>query len=86
MEKNQFLDYQGLVVTVGELLKRIDNCGGTIPYPNLASFPTVGKENILYIDQESNELYRWDDENIKYYRVGTDYHNIEIITGGDSKS
>ena len=50
-------------------------------YDTLSSFPTTGKENVLYIETETNKAYRWDDENIRFYCVGSDYNEINIIDG-----
>lgn len=85
MNKEQFLDIKGLSVLVGELLSKIGETGKVQSYNNFLSFPTAGRENILYIDELHNEIYRWDDTSVKYYCVGTNYENIEIISGGTSK-
>ncbi len=53
-------------------------------YASIYNFPNVGKENALYIDKSSNKTYRWDDANVKYYCVGSDFSNIEVINGGNS--
>lgn len=45
-------------------------------------FPPVGNELCLYIAENENKLYRWDDTTIKYYCVGSDYNDIKIINGG----
>lgn len=47
-------------------------------------FPNNGKVNILYIDRSENTSYRWDQEHFKYYIVGNNYHDIQVIQGGDS--
>lgn len=47
-------------------------------------FPLVGKANSVYIDKSTNRIYRWDDDNIKYYCIGADYNNIKVIRGGDA--
>lgn len=46
------------------------------------SFPTTGNEKNIYIATKTNETYRWDDENTKYYCIGSDYNNIEVINCG----
>lgn len=46
-------------------------------------FPTIGKDGTIYIDIEANATYRWDGDNLKYYCVGRDYKEIEIINGGN---
>lgn len=44
-------------------------------------FPTIGDENSIYIDTTLEEIYRWDSTNLKYYVVGSNYHNIAVIDG-----
>ena len=55
-------------------------------YDSLAQFPIVGNEEYIYIDRSTNKSYRWDDTNVKFYCVGNDYENIEVINGGSSSS
>lgn len=45
-------------------------------------FPTQGDSKILYIDETANKTYRWDDTQLKYFVVGSDYNDIEVINGG----
>ena len=44
-------------------------------------FPTIGSSECIYIDTTANKIYRWDDANLKYFTVGSDYNEIEIIDG-----
>nr|DAZ34069.1 MAG TPA: hypothetical protein [Caudoviricetes sp.] len=44
-------------------------------------FPTIGSPECLYVDTTANKIYRWDDANLKYFTVGSDYNEIEIIDG-----
>lgn len=53
------------------------------------NFPTIGNPESLYIDKSQNRLYRWDDDEQKYIKLGAeaddaDWHNIEIIDGGNA--
>ena len=53
------------------------------------NFPTIGNPESLYIDKSQNRLYRWDDDEQKYVKLGAeaddaDWHNIEIIEGGNA--
>lgn len=47
-------------------------------------FPTIGEPQLLYIATDENQSYRWDAESKRYVCVGADWHDIEIIDGGDS--
>lgn len=52
---------------------------------NYLSFPSVGDSNLFYIDTENNSVYRWDGNEIKYFCIGKNYENIDVISGGTSK-
>lgn len=51
-------------------------------YNTFLEFPTIGKANVIYIDKQENCSYRYDEENLKYFCIGTDYKQIEVINGG----
>lgn len=53
-------------------------------YQSIHEFPNIGDESKLYISTSTNSLYRWDVTSIKYYCIGSDYNNIEVINGGSS--
>lgn len=55
-------------------------------YAGIVNFPSVGKPGNVYIDTLANKTYRWDDENLKYYCIGSDYNDINLIVCGDSAS
>lgn len=50
------------------------------------SFPTIGDAYHIYIATKTNRTYRWDDDNTKYYCIGSDYDEINIINCGNSSS
>lgn len=47
-------------------------------------FPNIGVTHTIYVDLNANKLYRWDENNLTYYIVGSDYNDIDIINGGTS--
>lgn len=49
-------------------------------------FPNIGDERYLYIDQEMNKSYRWDATNLKYYCVGSNYEDINLVDGGGANN
>ena len=51
-------------------------------YDSHFNFPNLGKINTIYISESENRTYRWDEENLRYYCVGSNYDEIEIIDGG----
>ena len=50
------------------------------------SFPTIVDTYHIYVATKTNRTYRWDDENTKYYCVGSNYDEINVINCGNSKS
>lgn len=46
-------------------------------------FPPIGEKGKLYIDKAKNKIYRWDEKMNRYVIVGSDYQDIQIISGGD---
>ena len=53
-------------------------------YSGISEFPSIGNSGELYIDTLANKIYRWDDEKLLYFCIGSDYNEIEIINGGGS--
>jgi hypothetical protein len=67
----------------------IDNPKSTIEvqlksqqYGSKLEFPNVGNSSVVYLDKAANKAYRWDEDNLKYYCVGSNYEDIKIINGG----
>lgn len=72
-------EYDALIKQL--IAKEIENSKDTVQeYPSSLQFPTIGKPQTIYIDKSSNKSYRWDDTDLKYYRLD-DYENIELING-----
>lgn len=59
--------------------KQLQEFSLIIQEDSFLKFPTIGSEGNLYIDTTANKTYRWSDTELKYYVVGSDYDNIEII-------
>ena len=53
-------------------------------FDSFLNFPVVGEENKLYIDTKNNKSYRFDNIELKYCVVGSDYNEIQIIDGGEA--
>lgn len=53
-------------------------------YDSHLNFPNQGKLQTIYIDKQNNKSYRWDNDELKYYIIGSDYHDIKIINGGNA--
>jgi hypothetical protein len=54
-----------------------------LQYPTIYDFPNRGNENTLYLAQNENSSYRWDEAASKYYCIGRDWQEISAINGGD---
>ena len=74
--KEQFLNLQGLTELVDYIKKYITDQQEVIPYASYTLFPTIGK---------TNAIYRWDDNNIKYYALAFDPEKEFIMQCGSSK-
>lgn len=48
----------------------------------MTDLPKVGNVLCIYIDKETNRSYRWDDDDTKYYCIGSDWQDIKMINGG----
>lgn len=52
-----------------------------IEFNNRYEFPSIGKENMIYVARDENKTYRFDEESLTYYCIGSDYNEIEVIQG-----
>lgn len=46
---------------------------------SFSNLPAVGDKKVQYVVRDENATYRWDEDELKYYCIGRDYNNIEII-------
>lgn len=46
------------------------------------AFPNIGNASKIYVATAENKTYRWSDDDLKYYCIGSDYNDINIINGG----
>ena len=53
-------------------------------YRSKYEFPNLGRAGVFYTDTGENRIYRWDDGDLKYYCVGSDWNQIQCISGGDA--
>lgn len=53
-----------------------------ITVKTMNDLPKVGNVLCIYIDKETNRSYRWDDDDTKYYCIGSDWQDINMINGG----
>ena len=55
-----------------------------LTYANIFEFPNRGSSKIIYVSMDDNSSYRWDEEDSKYFCIGRDYEEIEVIICGGS--
>lgn len=88
MELNKYIDLDVYASLSKELKIYLDKLiaetkeSTVIPMESYLQFPTIGNVNAIYIDKGAGKIYRWDDEDIKYYCVGADYSTIQVINCG----
>ena len=52
-----------------------------IEFNNRYEFPSIGKENIIYVAKDEYKMYIFNTETLAYEVVGSNYNEIEIIQG-----
>jgi len=84
-------NYAGVTNDATEVV--INNAESTIEvrlrsqqYATKHEFPNIGNEGVLYTDIGENKTYRWDNNQLKYYCVGSNYEDIKIINGGNANN
>lgn len=65
--------------STGNVIKTNPNVNS---YETRYQLPNVGREDAIYIIKSENKTLRWDTATNKYYVVGSDYDDINIINGG----
>lgn len=61
-----------------EYKQKIDNIRDQIVFSTYAEFPTIGQENILYIDKQQSISYLWDSVSKTYTSVTFDQNDYII--------
>lgn len=83
--KDQLLDYRGLTELTEYIKQYISQTNPIRPYASYTLFPTVGDQHAIYIDTSTNTIYRWDDNNIKYYTLAFDPNDEYLMQCGSAK-
>lgn len=52
-----------------------------LEFANRFEFPSIGKENMIYVALDEHAAYIFDGEQNVYHCIGRDYREIEIIQG-----
>jgi len=55
---------------------------------NTAELPNIGSAKAIYVitNEDGDVMYRWDNDEMRYIIMGTNYNNIEIIRGGNANT
>ena len=77
-------DHKHTTSDISELDSILKNKIEKNAYSGISEFPSIGNTGEIYIDISANKIYRWDDEKLLYFCIGSDYNEIEIINGGGS--
>lgn len=73
-----------IIVNVDNNEKTISANIARIRYNSIYEFPSIGSENLIYIEKSTMTMYIWDNEVFKYERLASDWTNIEQINGGNA--
>lgn len=76
---------------IDKLNKKIEDIeiaggGGAMQVQNKQSLPNIGNAKLVYFVIDENATYRWDDVDLRYYCVGRNYEEIQIINGGNASA
>ena len=55
-----------------------------VTYLEFPVVPNSGWENDIFLDTTNNKIYRWDTTDMKYFCIGSNYDDIEVINGGSA--
>ena len=55
-----------------------------IKYNSVFEFPSIGSDNLIYIDKSTKTMYLWDSDRLTYDRLASDWSDIEQINGGNA--
>lgn len=77
-------DITKIKADIEELNTKVDQAHGSVTVKSHGNLPTVGAPDIVYLVEDENACYRWDNDNLKYFAVGRDYNEIEVINGGNA--
>ena len=77
-------DINNIKKDIADLETKVNQAHGSVTVKSYGELPNVGAADIVYIIEDENAIYRWDATNSKYFSVGRDYNEIEVIYGGSA--
>lgn len=74
-----------VTLTIDDILGGDDNYyAQMITYNSVYEFPNIGQSLVIYVDSDANRIYRWDNDDKKYYCIGSDWTQINCVNGGNA--
>lgn len=49
-----------------------------------AEFPSIGDDGCLYVDESAGIVYLWQADSLTYTAIASDWHQIQVINGGNA--
>lgn len=77
-------DINNIKKDIADLETKVNQAHGSVTVKSYEELPDVRSADIVYIIEDENAIYRWDATNSKYFSVGRDYNEIEVIYGGSA--
>lgn len=77
-------DINNIKQDLADLETKVNQAHGSVTVKSYGELPNVSSADIVYIIEDENAIYRWDATNLKYFSVGRDYNEIEVIYGGSA--
>ena len=63
-------------------ISELEHGGNSVEVQTRSELPNRGEKSTLYVVASENATYRWDEENSRYFCIGRDYEELEIIICG----
>lgn len=79
-------DIKNIKQDLADLETKVNQAHGSLTVKSRGELPSIGSADIVYIVEDENAVYRWDTTNLKYFSVGRDYNEIEVIYGGSANN
>ena len=77
--------FPGSEVEFGAGLSEAAGGASVVAYQNRAAFPADGREGVLYLACDENQLYRYSGTDGAYHTLGAPREAVAVIHGGKAK-
>lgn len=79
-------DIKNIKQDLADLETKVNQAHGSVTVKSRGELPSIGSADIVYIVEDENAVYRCDATSLKYFSVGRDYNEIEVIYGGAAEN